>query len=114
MPDTCPRCSASGIAPASERRHAGQVIHGYACTCGHRWATSRMVDAYPAPAASPSKPECPTPGKHRYATPEAAARVSQQTQPAFGKRLNPYQCRCGWVHLTSLADPARYATGVGQ
>lgn len=32
--------------------------------------------------------DCPTPGKHRYATPEAAALAAE--------------CRCGWVHLTKL------------
>lgn len=108
MRDTCPRCATPGIAPASERKQGGQVIHGYACTCGHRWATARMVEAYPADEVPP-KSVCPTPDKHRYATPEAAALAAERTQVPFGRRLNQYQCRCGWVHNTHLAPPERYA-----
>ncbi|MCP3820104.1 hypothetical protein NLX86_18985 [Streptomyces sp. A3M-1-3] len=53
-------------------------------------------------------PDCPTPGKHRYATREAAALVAERTQVPFGRVLNPYACRCGWVHLTKLAPAERY------
>ncbi|MFJ7999022.1 hypothetical protein ACIQ7D_18005 [Streptomyces sp. NPDC096310] len=46
--------------------------------------------------------DCPTSEKHRYATPEAAALAAERTQVAFGRLLNAYQCRCGWVHLSKL------------
>lgn len=54
--------------------------------------------------------DCPTPSKHRYATSQAARVAAERTVIPFGQWLNPYECRCGWIHLTHLADPARYAT----
>ncbi|MFD7861829.1 hypothetical protein [Streptomyces sp. NPDC059783] len=53
--------------------------------------------------------ECPTPKKRRYATVEAAVMAAARTAMSSGRPLNQYQCRCGWVHNTHLADPARYA-----
>ncbi|MFJ4418240.1 hypothetical protein [Streptomyces sp. NPDC088925] len=56
-------------------------------------------------------PACPTPGKHRYATREAADIAAERTVIPFGQMLNAYTCRCGWVHLTHLASPDRYRDG---
>lgn len=56
-------------------------------------------------------PECPTPEKHRYATREAAAVAAERCVIPFGRVLNAYDCRCGWVHLTHLASPDRYREG---
>ena len=54
---------------------------------------------------------CPTPAKHRYATREAAVRDAARLERVRGWVLNPYECPgCGWVHLTHLAPPERYAT----
>lgn len=74
MTGTCPRCAASGVSMASERTHGGRIIRGYACSCGHRWAViTPAVQPEPEPepeaAVASSGPACPTPTKHRYATP---------------------------------------------
>jgi hypothetical protein len=55
-------------------------------------------------------PPCPTPSKHRYATREAALLVARRLERVRGRVLNAYECPCGFVHLTHLADPARYET----
>lgn len=52
--------------------------------------------------------ECPTPGKHRYATREAAAKAADRTQVPYGRHLSSYECRCGWFHNSKLADDRRY------
>ncbi|MBH1939250.1 hypothetical protein I5Q34_34185 [Streptomyces sp. AV19] len=44
-------------------------------------------------------PPCPAPGKSRYATREAATSAAR-AQVAAGRILRPYQCPCGWWHLT--------------
>jgi hypothetical protein len=110
MTGTCPRCATQGVSPASERKHGGRAIRGYACSCGHRWAVITPAEQ-PEPEATvgPSGPACPTPTKHRYATPHAARLAAERTQVPFGRRLNQYQCRCGWIHNTHLASPERYA-----
>lgn len=47
LTDSCPRCCTRGIAPAATRRRGESVVHGYRCTtCGHAWATSRLLTAY--------------------------------------------------------------------
>jgi hypothetical protein len=46
MSDTCPNCLAPGIPPAKEARRGDQIVHGYICRCGHRWATTRSARAY--------------------------------------------------------------------
>ncbi|MFJ5089999.1 hypothetical protein [Streptomyces sp. NPDC088674] len=56
-------------------------------------------------------PACPTPRKPRYATAEAAEIAAERTVIPFGRQLNAYTCRCGWVHLTHLASPDRYRDG---
>jgi hypothetical protein len=66
---------------------------------------------------------CPTPSKRRFATPEAAASYAHARVLGIGALLTPYECPCGWWHLTSAeqvpahaeADPAivsrlRYAS----
>lgn len=114
MTDTCPNCLAPGIPPAKERRRGERIVHGYICRCGHRWATARQAEAYPAGDDQP-KAECPTPGKQRFATREAALKTAARTQVPFGRWLNPYPCKgCGWTHLTSLAPPERYQTTKGE
>lgn len=45
---------------------------------------------------------CPTPGKTRFATPEAA----RTSAARFAKNLRTYECTCGWHHLTSKPAPA--------
>lgn len=52
--------------------------------------------------------DCPTPSKHRYATREAAVKAAKRQRLSVGKQLNPHECRCGWVHLTSLAPAENY------
>lgn len=47
MTDTCPNCLTRGIPPAQERRRGQHIAHGYICRCGHRWATARLIAAYP-------------------------------------------------------------------
>lgn len=57
---------------------------------------------------------CPTPTKHRFATPQAAAKYALARELGVGTLLTPYACPCEWVHLTSqpqiparaVADPA--------
>lgn len=47
MTDSCPSCLARGITPAASRRSGESVVHGYRCpSCGHAWATSRLLTAY--------------------------------------------------------------------
>lgn len=66
---------------------------------------------------------CPTPSKRRFATVEAARVYAQARELGIGQLLTPYECPCGWTHLTSQPpvpehakpDPAvltrlRYAT----
>lgn len=53
---------------------------------------------------------CPSPGKRRYATAEAARQAAARTAPVYGRLLNPYLCRCGWTHLTKLAPAENYRT----
>lgn len=53
---------------------------------------------------------CPSPGKRRYATAEAAAQAAARTAPVYGRLLNSYLCRCGWTHLTKLAPAENYRT----
>lgn len=54
--------------------------------------------------------ECPTPDKWRFATREMATLVARRTVVPFGQLLNPYDCRCGWIHLTHLAPAENYQT----
>ncbi|MFB7378095.1 hypothetical protein ACFC6U_01905 [Kitasatospora purpeofusca] len=42
---------------------------------------------------------CPTPGKAHFATPTAARRTAAN----YVHHLEPYECDCGWYHLTSKA-----------
>lgn len=47
MTDSCPNCCRRGIAPIASKRRGESIVHGYQCpTCGHRWATSRLLSAY--------------------------------------------------------------------
>jgi hypothetical protein len=47
MTDSCPNCCQRGITPAAEKRRGESIVHGYQCpSCGHRWATSRLLSAY--------------------------------------------------------------------
>ncbi|MEV7975371.1 hypothetical protein [Streptomyces sp. NPDC086519] len=47
MTDSCPNCCERGIDPAAEKRSGDSIVHGYQCpSCGHRWATSRLLSAY--------------------------------------------------------------------
>lgn len=57
------------------------------------------------------RPDCPHPEKRRFATVEAAALGAEQSAVTLGRQLNPYTCRCGWVHLTHLASWDRYRDG---
>jgi hypothetical protein len=43
---------------------------------------------------------CPHPEKRRYATREAAERRGNRAELRIDKLLYPYQCICGWWHLT--------------
>lgn len=49
---------------------------------------------------------CPTPGKSRFATGEAAESSARRNALAVGKPLRPYECVCGWHHLTSKPPQA--------
>lgn len=59
-------------------------------------------------------PTCLTPDKRRFATIEAATTYARYNQLGIGRLLAPYDCDCGWFHLTSQerisaraeADPA--------
>lgn len=51
---------------------------------------------------------CPSPGKRRYATAEAARQAAAGSAPVYGRLLNAYLCRCGWTHLTKLAPADNY------
>lgn len=47
MTDSCPNCCHRGITPAAERHRGESIVHGYECpSCGHRWATSRLLSAH--------------------------------------------------------------------
>lgn len=47
MTDSCPSCMARGIKPAASSTRGGAVVDGYRCpSCGHAWATSRLLPAY--------------------------------------------------------------------
>ena len=44
MTDSCPNCCERGVTPAAERRNDTVIVHGYQCpSCGHCWATSRLL-----------------------------------------------------------------------
>ncbi|MEW2578397.1 hypothetical protein [Streptomyces syringium] len=43
---------------------------------------------------------CPTPGKKRYATAEVAQAAAERSAISIGQQLHPYQCPCGWLHLS--------------
>lgn len=45
---------------------------------------------------------CPTPTKARYATVDAADRAGRRAVITVGRHLRPYECRCGWWHLTKI------------
>lgn len=47
---------------------------------------------------------CPTPAKSRYATQTAAAQAGRRSVIAVGRHLRPYECRCGWWHLTKITQ----------
>ncbi len=47
---------------------------------------------------------CPTPAKSRYATHPAAERAGRQAALTVGRHLRPYECRCGWWHLTKITQ----------
>lgn len=44
---------------------------------------------------------CPTPAKSRNATVSAAQSAARRSRLGVGKDLYPYECPCGWHHLTS-------------
>jgi hypothetical protein len=44
---------------------------------------------------------CPTPTKRRFATVEAATSYAHARELGIGQLLTPYECPCGWWHLTS-------------
>lgn len=46
---------------------------------------------------------CPTPTKTRHATQAAADRAGRHAVLTVGQHLRPYECRCGWWHLTKSA-----------
>ena len=47
MTDSCPNCCQRGVTPSASKRRGDSIVHGYQCpTCGHRWATSRLLSAY--------------------------------------------------------------------
>jgi hypothetical protein len=55
-------------------------------------------------------PKCPTPRKIRFKTRDRANRAARRLLREKGFALYPYQCPCGWWHLTSsrqkgLTDP---------
>lgn len=46
---------------------------------------------------------CPTPTKSRHATQTAADRAGRHAALTLGRHLRPYECPCGWWHLTKIA-----------
>lgn len=50
---------------------------------------------------------CPTPAKSRYATQTASDRAGRHSIATVGRHLSPYQCRCGWWHLTKIAPKGK-------
>ena len=47
MTDSCPNCCRRGNQPVAERRRGDHISHAYRCpSCGHQWATSRLLAAY--------------------------------------------------------------------
>lgn len=48
-----------------------------------------------------SQAPCPTPKKSRFATPEGAEAAAEHASRVLNKRLFPYPCACGWLHLSS-------------
>lgn len=48
---------------------------------------------------------CPHPEKSRFATVEAAERVAARVVVRLGAWLRPYECPCGFVHLTKQGAP---------
>ncbi|MEU3282943.1 hypothetical protein [Streptomyces antibioticus] len=47
---------------------------------------------------------CPTPAKARYATHAAADHAGRHAVITVGRHLRPYECRCGWWHLTKITQ----------
>lgn len=45
---------------------------------------------------------CPTPTKARYATQTTADRAGRHAALTVGRLLHPYECCCGWWHLTKI------------
>lgn len=43
---------------------------------------------------------CPTPEKSRFATRAGAESAAARSELALGLLLRPYDCVCGWVHLS--------------
>jgi hypothetical protein len=52
---------------------------------------------------------CPTPTKRRFATVEAATSYAHARELGIGALLTPYECPCGWWHLTSAEQVPEHA-----
>jgi hypothetical protein len=52
---------------------------------------------------------CPTPTKRRFATIEAARSYALNRELGIGVLLTPYECCCGWAHLTSAEQVPEHA-----
>lgn len=45
---------------------------------------------------------CPQPSKSRFATENGAQAAANRRPAVMGTFLRPYECMCGWWHLTHL------------
>jgi hypothetical protein len=52
---------------------------------------------------------CPTPHKRRYATDTGAAAAAKNALIPVGHHLHPYECSCGWWHLTKKSPQRNHA-----
>lgn len=97
MTGQCPGCG------EQRRLNTAGLIRSHARADGQQYPGTHEKPGKPRPMRGP----CPRPDKARFAT-LGAARQRALGRPAIvGLVLSPYECRCGWVHLTSRAEAVR-------
>jgi hypothetical protein len=58
-------------------------------------------------------PRCPTTGKHSYSTLEWAVKAALHASKHRAVALRPYECGCGFWHITKNPGNRRVATVPG-
>lgn len=73
------------------------LVKAHSLPAGPLCLGTRQAPGAPRPSWRP----CHTPKKAKFATAEAAALRALGRPAIVGLVLSPYECRCGWFHLTS-------------